>query len=74
MVARRRPVKQPEFGSGGSIHDNDRQEPAIVRLLAVGGSTIAEEAALVGVRIEAKVLEASDPRAPGAIPSTKGVL
>ena len=29
----------------------------------MGGSAIAEEAALVGVRVEAKILKASDPRA-----------
>src|SRR5271154_6735422 len=32
----------------------------------MGGSAIAEEAALVGVGVEAKILEASDPRARGA--------
>src|ERR1700722_10359155 len=32
----------------------------------MGGSAIAEEAALVGVGVEAKILEASDPRALGA--------
>src|SRR5580704_9408057 len=55
-----------KFGSGGSIHDDNRQEAAIVRLLAMGGAAIAEEPALVGVGVEAKILEASNPRARSA--------
>src|SRR5260370_9607427 len=55
-----------KFGSGGSIHDDNRQEAAIVRLLAMGGAAIAEKPALVDVGVEAKILEASNPRARSA--------
>src|SRR5580693_1369683 len=55
-----------KFDSGGSIHDDNRQEAAIVRLLAMGGAAIAEEPALVGVGVEAKILEPSNPRARSA--------
>src|ERR1700729_3495060 len=51
----------------GSIHYDDRHQPAIVRLLPMRGAAIAEEAAFVGVGVEAKILEASDPRARGAL-------
>src|SRR6478736_2639083 len=51
----------------GSSHDDDRDQPPIVWLLAMRGAAIAEEAALVGVGVEAKILEASDPRARRAL-------
>ena len=49
-----------ESGPSGSIHHDDRQEPTIVRLFPVRGAAIAEEPAVVGVGVEAKILEASD--------------
>src|ERR1700733_10914308 len=51
----------------GSIQYDDRDQPAVVRLLSMRRSAIAKEAPLVGVGVEAKILEASDACACGAL-------
>src|SRR5580658_2611293 len=45
---------------GGSIQYDGRDQPAVVRLLAMGSAAVAEEPLLVGVSVERQVLESAD--------------
>src|SRR5208337_4962574 len=68
-------LRVKESGSrvqGRSFQHDRGHQPAVVRVLAMGRAAVAKEPPLVGVGVEAQILEAADPRARRAL-ADKGV-